>query len=207
MSTASVSVSTPSVESRKHARSKCAFKMTMTTFSPPTYSCSRHPSPDKSASRRRRANRAPSDRNRKKSTPRGNRDDSSSAARSNSTPVLATSVSNSPRALTAPIDCNNPAFTRPRVPPFERSSSSPTSASATRDPERSRRASWRHPICAQNASERVERRRVDTSANAARAASERTREAPTRIASMSTASTTAARAVRAWLEFMNKIRD
>lgn len=170
MFTASVSVSTPSVESRKHARSKCAFKMMMTTFSPPTYSCSRHPSPDKSASRRRRANRAPSERNRKKSTLRGNRDDSF-CARSNSTPVLATSVSNSPRALTAPIDCNNPAFTQPRFV-FERSA--PDQSRLTRRGSRKirRMLPTRQNASNENASTRRDRRDRRERTN---------REAPTRM--------------------------
>ena len=166
--------------SRKHARSKCAFKMMMTTFSPPTYSCSRHPSPDKSASRRRRANRAPSERNRKKSTLRGNRDDSF-CARSNSTPVLATSVSNSPRALTAPIDCNNPAFTQPRFV-FERSA--PDQSRLTR------RGSRKIRRMRQQSSERVERKRVDAPRPPRPPRANEPRSADAN-ASMSTASTTA----------------
>jgi len=84
--------------------------------------------------------------------------------------VLATSVSNSPRALTAPIDCNNSALTRraSRLSLFVQS----TSASAIRD-RAVASCQLETPDLAQTR-QNATRRRVDTSANAARAASERT---------------------------------
>ena len=181
MFTASVSVSTPSVESRKHARSKCAFKMMMTTFSPPTYSCSRHPSPDKSASRRRRANRAPSERNRKKSTLRGNRDDSSTA-RARTLLLYSQLLYQIHRA---PLRRRSIVTT-----PHSRNRASSSSAPRPTSRDSPGGARERLEECANKSSERVERKRVDAPRppRAPRANEPRSADAN---ASMSTASTTA----------------
>ena len=194
MFTASVSVSTPSVESRKHARSKCAFKMMMTTFSPPTYSCSRHPSPDKSASRRRRANRAPSERNRKKSTLRGNRDDSSTA-RARTLLLYSQLLYQIHRA---PLRRRSIVTT-----PHSRNRASSSSAPRPTSRDSPGGARERLEECA-NSRQNASNENASTRRDRRAAASERTAKRRRECVHVDRLDHRA-RAVRAWLEFMNKI--